>query len=285
MTDPTVAPAHWPSAPGLPALPDAETAAAADLVRRVRQAIPFQAHILGLGQRDARGGFEPLRCSCTGMPQRFLHDYAQVAREDVAAHLFCSNPTSVLAIDVAQTYPRLPSRASGARMGRYLRSHHVSQILLAGVESSHGIAWMTLYRLATEPDQPPPPFSADEAEAASYIVRAGLYEWQARIGLPRRQPVAPERFEVIRLTPKVLDVALRLARGYAEKEIAKELGRQAGTVRNQVVEVYKVFDSSKAIAERLNGPLPGPKAAPARLDPDRSADPPPATLPAVTDAT
>lgn len=218
--------------------------------------VPFQAYIVGIGRNLADGTLKPVRWECVGLPHSFLADYAAVAKEDVAAHLFASNVTSVVAIDVERTYPTLPSRANGVRLGHYLRSYGIRHILLAGVNSSYGMAWMTLYRLSTGAEQPVSPFTVEEVEAASYLIRSGLYEWQREVGLPQVKAVDQVQYQVIPLTPKVLDVAIRLARGYTEKEIAQELGRHPGTIRNQAVEVYKVFPSAKAIADRLNGPLP-----------------------------
>lgn len=44
---------------------------------------------------------------------------------------------------------------------------------------------------------------------------------------------------VVKLTPAEAAVVARLARGLSNREIAQELGKATGTVKNQLVSVYR----------------------------------------------
>ncbi|MCK9687312.1 LuxR C-terminal-related transcriptional regulator [Scleromatobacter humisilvae] len=229
-----------------------ESSAAEKLLEKLREHIQFDAYVLGLGQRNLDGSIEAVRCECVGLPQDFVTCYKAVSHDDVAAQLFSCNATSVLAINVATTYPGKGERSIGSRVGKFLADFGVTHLLLSGIDSRFGLAWLTLYRLNGPTATP---FTPLEAETASYLARAGLFEWQLQVGEPVRG-VDGKRYELLRLTPAQLNVALRLARGYKHLEVADELDISERTVQDHAKTIYEEFENNRAVAERLLGPLP-----------------------------
>lgn len=265
----------------VPDLSDREKEAAEQLMKRIRQLIPFDAYIVGLGRRNEAGAVEALRAACVGVPRRFIDNYWAIAEYDAAGQLFACNATSVIAASSLDDYPF--DSTAAAKVGKYLRNHGVARLMLAGTDSSFGLAWATLYRLdrtgrlaalsglkgrardaAMKPemieqlrDTMPQAFTPDEAEIASYVVRNGLFEWQMEMKLTRDPTrIDPVRYEMVKLTTAQLDVALRLARGWAYKTIADDLATGITTVDKHASRVHSLLGPDKAISDRLIGRLP-----------------------------
>lgn len=251
------------------------------LLDRFRRVVRFDACIVGIGKRNEYGEVVAVRCLCENIPHEFLDGYAGIAEHDAAAQLFASHATSVLAISSLDDYP-FDSTPHG-KVGAYLRKQGVAFLLLCGVDSSRGIAWATFYRkepgcalarartelseLLTEAFRNSvrgglgEGFSVEECERASYVIRSGLFEWQEACNLPTDRPPRAERYQMIPLLPREMDVALRRARGHSQKEITGELGFGRSTYNNGSSAMKAIGLTSAKLAERLLGELP-----PARID-------------------
>lgn len=267
--------------PPVPDLSDREKEAAEQLMKRIRPLIPFDAYIVGLGRRNEAGAVEALRAACVGVPRGFIDNYWSIAEYDAAGQLFACNATSVIAASSLDDYPF--DSTDAAKVGKYLRNHGVARLMLAGTDSSFGLAWATMYRLdrtgrlsalsglkgkmrnaAMKPEaldqlrcMMPHAFTPDEAEIASYVVRNGLFEWQMDMEVTRDLArIDPLRYEMVKLTTAQLDVALRLARGWAHKTIAKDLSTGVTTVDKHASRVRSLLGPNKAISDRLIGRLP-----------------------------
>ena len=246
------------------------------LLAKFRIAFQFDACIVGIGRRNEFGEVVAVRCLCLDLPHEFLDGYAGIAEHDAAAQLFASHATSVLAISSLDDYP-FDSSPHG-KVGAYLRQQGVAFLLLCGVDSSRGLAWATFFRkepgfaLAKAKTELPElkaqafrdfirdslgrNFSLEECERASYLVRCGLFEWQEACNLPLVKPPRAERYQMIRLLPHQLDVGLRLARGYTQKEIYDELGFSRSTYDDSKAALTAIGLTSTALAKRLLGELP-----------------------------
>lgn len=237
-------------------------AAADRFLTRARELISFDAYVLGAGEREADGTIGIRDYRVRGLPESFVTDYPAVARDDVAAQLFSCLSTSVIAV-CREEYPEPSTKKAGSSIRAYLKYHGVTALLLSGIDSSYGLAWLTIYRL--EPATAS--FSPEDAEIASYIFRAGLYECQ-RASLAPTRSLDIDRYNLIGLSPKRLEVALRLARGYTQGEIASELGTTLNTIKTEVAHVRTIFPRARLLMDRLLGPLPPP-----RRDPKSGSDP------------
>jgi DNA-binding CsgD family transcriptional regulator len=231
-----------------------ETDAAGALLEKVKP-IGYDAYILGVGERTLSGSVSILRYGSHGLKEAFVAAYSRVAHDDVAAQLFSSTAgRTVLSIDTESCYAEKGSRRSGSGVGKLLRDEKIAQLLLSGVDSTRGMAWLTLYRLRKIRE--PKPFSTQECERASYVIRAALFEWQLASRAPIVAPVEDKRYELVQLTPMELQVALRLARGFTEPEIGASLGIAANTVHVHAQAVYRELGTRSEIADRLLGALP-----------------------------
>ncbi len=163
----------------------------------------------------------------------FVADYPGVAGEDVVGQLFAAYPRIVQTIAV-QDYKALSERetgsVAGARAGRliaaYLLKYDLSQLMLAGLDSSYGLAWMTFYRRSGAP-----PFDPQDAEWAKYLAPALLYEWQ-RDACPHEGVELPSG--LLPLTTREMQIAIMGAQGLLPKTIADRLDLSTSTVREVI---------------------------------------------------
>jgi DNA-binding CsgD family transcriptional regulator len=214
------------------------------------------------------------------VPREFIENYGQIALRDAAAQLFLSNATSVLNISTLDDYP-FNNNTSAAAVGTYLRKRSIAQLLLSGIDSSHGIAWITLYKTddrirellditASDEDKEmqvrkewssknknaKPRFTTMQCEFASYIIRAGLYDWQLACKRPVERELDTDRYKMIDLSPIELDVAVRAARSYVVKEISGELKISEYTVNKHLAAMRTAGFTRSGMAKRLIGKLP-----------------------------
>src|SRR5205814_1621068 len=114
------------------------------------------------------------------IPEGFVDAYPAVAHNDIVGQRFAANPNIVQVVSVAD-YRSLTSNVIGGVSGTraanviadYLERFRIAHLMLAGLESSFGLAWITFYRKA-----PNLPFDAQDAECARYRVPEILYKWQ-----------------------------------------------------------------------------------------------------------
>lgn len=248
------------------------------LMDKLKDVAKSDAYIVGIGHRNEFGEVVADRCHCHGVDREFIDNYSQIAAKDSAAQLFLSNATSVLSISTLEDYPFNATNA--ADVGRYLRKRRVAHLLLSGVDSSRGIAWLTLYKLNDQtlefldielPNEYKVTerakriasqlkgFTPDECEKASYIIRAGLFEWQLACDFKQMRPPYADRYKMIRLSPVELDVAVRVARGYSKKQMRDELKIGNDTINKHKGAMFNAGFTETGMAKRLIGELPEPR--------------------------
>lgn len=196
--------------------------------------IRFDALLAGAGRRNADGAVAITQVLGTHeIAPSFITEYPDVAGEDVVGQLFAAYPRIVQTISV-DDYRALSERetgsVAGARAGRlianYLHKHGYAQLMLAGVDNSFGLAWITLYR--RDPDAG---FGPEDAEWARHLVPALLYRWQ-RACCPRQSQELPSR--LLPLTTREMQIAIMHVQGLLPKTVADRLGLSTSTVREVI---------------------------------------------------
>lgn len=194
-------------------------------VERLNSRLRFDAVLVGTGVRSAGGRVDiEAVVRLQGLPPAFVADYAQVANADVVGRLFVERPDLVQTVCVSD-YPRTPTRAGGL-VAAYLNRYGIRHLLLAGLESSFGLAWMTFYRLQNDQR-----FDPADAEFAQYEVPAVLYRWQCANRTRVRNAAT---HGLLPLAPREMQVAMLNARGQAPKDIARQLGLSVHYVRDLI---------------------------------------------------
>ena len=203
-------------------------------VSQLREYIQFDALLAGAGRRNPDGSVIISQVlGCHQIPPSFIDDYPALAGEDVVGQLFAAYPRIVQTIAV-EDYKSLSERetgsVAGARAGKmianYLLRYEFTQLMLAGLDSSYGLAWITFYRR-----EGAPPFDPQDAEWAKYLVPAILYEWQ-RAACTRECVELPSR--LLPLTTREMQIAIMSAQGLLPKTIADRLDLSTSTVREVI---------------------------------------------------
>ncbi|MDY0748756.1 hypothetical protein SNE35_29930 [Paucibacter sp. R3-3] len=229
-----------------------------DVLQAARE-IPHTDYIVGRGTRKPDGGIHIVEYHVSrGLGERFVKAYPEYEAFDSAAQQFLCAPFLSITIEVGVTCYVDDTSKQSAKMNDYLRLFDVDSLLLVGLESSMGLCWMTLYRRL----QPKEPFTAEQAELASYRVRAALFEWQLRTKSPIERPPPPERYKLLPLGRRCLDVAVRRMRGIPRKRIATELGMTEDGVDAQTRRLKELKLSNQKLMEQFFGELPPPRPLP-----------------------
>ncbi len=203
-------------------------------VNGLSEFVRFDALLAGAGKRNADGSVAITQVlGCHNIPDSFISEYPAVAGEDVVGQLFAAYPRIVQTISV-DDYRALSERetgsVAGARAGKmianYLQKHGFEQLMLAGVDNSFGLAWITLYRHDADA-----PFGPEDAEWAKHLVPALLYRWQ-RAGCTRQGVELPSR--LLPLTTREMQIAIMNAQGLLPKTIADRLDLSTSTVREVI---------------------------------------------------
>jgi len=196
--------------------------------------IPFDGLFAGAGLRKAGGTIEITAARhLHNIDSWFVEGYKQVAEYDVVARLFYHYPDLVQRVAVAD-YARLKvyqsdadagGRADGEKIAKYLTAAGICHLMLVGLESNAGLAWLTFYRRADQP------FSAAEADTARYLVPAALYRWQRTL-VPKVccPPLTPTSIGLLPLSVLEVDVMFRKSNGMGDKDIARDLGMTTSAV-------------------------------------------------------
>lgn len=203
-------------------------------VNQLRERIAFDGMLAGAGSRGADGVVNIHRIlGSHNIPQSFLECYPDVSGEDVVGQMFGAYPRIVQTVSV-DDYRALAEcetgSVGGVRAGKliagYLEKYGFGQVMLAGLDSSYGLAWVTFYRQLDSP-----PFSAEDAEWARYLVPALLFAWQRSV-LVQECVELPSR--LLPLTARELRIAIMSAQGLLPKTIADRLELSTSTVREVI---------------------------------------------------
>ena len=169
----------------------------APVVHAIAGRIPFDALLIGRGHRTCEGlvHIDDI-LHLQGLPASFVAEYDAVARHDSVAQFFLDCPWEPQAVSTADYAPAEPDAASLSPAGRrasadlsraivhdYLVRHGIRHFMLAGLESSYGLAWATLYRLTDDPGE-----------------TRNVYADPANAGI-RREPELPEHEEIVAPPP------------------------------------------------------------------------------------
>lgn len=226
----------------------------------------FDALLAGAGRRNPDGAVTITQVlGSHNVASSFISGYPALAGEDVVGQLFAAYPRIVQTVTV-QDYLALSERetgsVAGARAGKmvagYLLAHGFQHLMLAGLDSSFGLAWMTFYRSGDAPA-----FTPQDAEWAKYLVPALLYEWQrgtcnsACVELPSR---------LLPLTTREMQIAIMSAQGLLPKTIADRLDLSPWTVREVIQNIRHRLGISgrKMTSDDLERYVAGPSGDQAR---------------------
>lgn len=241
--------------------------AARDAVLMAATEVAHDGYVLGHGVRLSDGTVDIKGYEVGGTDKRidakFVEAYAPLAAMDMAAQAFANRMSQVLRIPMDH-YRGLGKRTGYQLLGLF-EPLGIEHLLLAGVESRYGLAWLTMYRTKGDERPAPEPFGLEDCEKAMFTIRGALYAWQrAFLPLCNEDVWGDFRFDIVKLSPSVLETALWRSRGYEYSEIAKKLGITKEAVKKHVeqaaeaLEVAKV-EVSKILLGRAMGPLPEPR--------------------------
>lgn len=231
-------------------------------VKSLREHVQFDALLAGAGCRNADGSITISQVLGTyGIPPTFIGEYPAVAGEDVVGQLFAAYPRIVQTVSV-DDYRALAERetgsVAGARAGRqianYLQKHGFEQLMLAGIDNSFGLAWITLYRGHKQM-----PFDPQDAEWARHLIPGILYRWQRDV-CTRQCVELPSR--LLPLTTREMQIAIMSAQGLLPKTIADRLDLSTSTVRDVIQNIRERLGivGRKMTAEDLERYVAAPSA-------------------------
>jgi hypothetical protein len=145
-----------------------------EIADTLRQAIAFDALLIGTGSAGEDGTVTITETRLVNLPPEFVTDYPTVSSTDVVAQVFAALPHTVQVVSI-RDYRALKTDHP---IADYLQKYGIEHLMLTGINSSYGLAWITLYRFRNGPVSQT--FSSDDAEAAKYAVPAALYQWQCQ---------------------------------------------------------------------------------------------------------
>lgn len=198
------------------------------LASRVR----FDAVLVGRGRRNGNQVIIDEIIWLQGLPESFVSEYTAVAPHDRVAQLFLDFPWEPQTVstsdylDDAQGGRRTATQRSNMVVGDYLKRFGIRHFMLAGVESSYGLAWVTFFRIGYDI-----PFSDQDAERAKFELPAVLYRWQEE---HLERPAKSKRSCLSPLTRREMEVCVRNVRGEAPKAIARDLCLSVHYVRELI---------------------------------------------------
>jgi DNA-binding CsgD family transcriptional regulator len=202
--------------------------------------IKFDALLGGAGIRNPDGTVSIQQILINyRIPEGFVEDYPSVANSDVVGQRFAADPHIIQTVSVSD-YRMLGSAAkgikggaSGSRAGNviadYLEKYQIAHLMLAGLESSFGLAWMTFYRKDDKQA-----FDASDAECARYAVPDILYKWQKS---SKEQGKIKRPAGLLPLTTREMQIAMMSVNGQSSKSIAEELNLSPHHIRSVIKDI------------------------------------------------
>lgn len=227
-------------------------------LRTLKRRVPFDAVIWGTGKAQSDGTMLIDKASIhSTFGPLFIDLYNTETRKiDVIGKLFVAFPNVTQVIPLEE-FRKCASPQSGGQMWQYLTEsgRHIAHLMLSGLRSSYGYAWITLYRQRDGTDRP---FTKRETEFASRFIPFHLYRWQELRG--RETPPGPHQDDdfpssVLPLTPQELFVAIKLVQDFSPKQIAFEVNTTDDAVRKMRRELRKklALDPGTGLLSRLLG--------------------------------
>jgi len=227
------------------------------------RALDCDALLAATGGQDQAGEFMITDVICNyRVDPRFIDEYRDHARRDVVGQLFLADSRIVECVSVDDYDVGLPvthkkgspkyvesraqeeaekvekaeqqARGDRRRFRDYLLDWNFAHLVIAGLSSSYGVAWVTAYRKTGRPA-----FKPADVELFRYEVPSLLFRWQSKHVTTRS---LPERAAVlVPLTSDQLRRAILEAEGYGPAAIGRIVHKSAGTINNQLAEIRKTF--------------------------------------------
>lgn len=203
-------------------------------VQSLNAQIKFDALLGGAGIRNPDGSVSIQQILINyRIDDGFVEAYPAVANSDVVGQRFAADPHIIQTVSVSD-YRMLSSgtrkSVSGSRAGNviadYLEKYKISHLMLAGLESSFGLAWMTFYR-----KEGSKAFGARDAECARYSVPDILYKWQQST---KSQGSIKRASGLLPLTTREMQIAMMNVSGMSSKAIADELHLSPHHIRSVI---------------------------------------------------
>ncbi|CAN5170304.1 hypothetical protein BH11PSE11_BH11PSE11_18520 [soil metagenome] len=203
-------------------------------VQALGQQIRFDSLLGGAGVRNPDGTVSIQQVLINyKIEPGFVEDYPAVAHNDVVGQRFAADPHIIQTVSVSG-YRSLSTGSKGSisksRAGNviadYLEKYKIAHLMLAGLESSFGLAWMTFYRKTGSEA-----FDAKDAECARYSVPDILYKWQQA---SKEQGSIKRPSGLLPLTAREMQIALMSVDGMSAKSIAEDLNLSAHHIRSVI---------------------------------------------------
>jgi hypothetical protein len=153
-----------------------------DIANALQQSITFDALLIGTGTANDDGSISIKETQLLNLPLEFVAEYPQVSSADVVAQVFAALPHTVQVVSIRDYRVLKPDHP----IADYLERYDIEHLMLTGIHSSYGLAWITIYRF--KHGACPETFSNDDAEAAKYAVPGVLYQWQCKTQPKKSEP-------------------------------------------------------------------------------------------------
>jgi DNA-binding CsgD family transcriptional regulator len=187
-----------------------------EIAQTLRRSIQFDALLIGTGTSNQDGSVSIGDTQRVNLPAEFVDEYPDVSSADVVAQVFAALPHTVQVVSISD-YRRLrPDHP----IADYLEKYDIEHLMLTGIHSSYGLAWITLYRFRHGACAGS--FSNDDAEAAKYAVPGVLYQWQC-LTQPRREASGEMSAALAPLERDELQIVLLKLQGMLNKTIQDKL--------------------------------------------------------------
>jgi hypothetical protein len=187
-----------------------------EVAQTLRQSIGFDALLIGTGTSNEDGSVSISQTQLVNLPPEFVEEYPNVSSADVVAQVFAALPHTVQVVSI-RDYRELKADHP---IADYLEKYDIEHLMLTGIHSSYGLAWITIYRFRHGAFAEP--FNSDDAEAAKYTVPGVLYQWQCRTQ-PKREVASDISATLAPLERDELQIVLLKLQGMLNKTIQDKL--------------------------------------------------------------
>jgi hypothetical protein len=207
-----------------PVWPDGE-ASMLEIAKTLRQSIQFDALLVGTGATNDDGSVSIKETQLINLPPEFVAEYPNVSSADVVAQVFAALPHAVQLVSIRDYRALKPNHP----IADYLEKYDIEHLMLTGINSSYGLAWITIYRFKHGAFHGP--FNSDDAEAARYAVPGVLYQWQCRTQ-PKRNESSDISAALAPLERDELQIVLLKLQGMLNKTIQDKLNVKEDRVKD-----------------------------------------------------